>query len=136
MAYSLTPELITGNAMIDAEHKQLIDAINGLLDACSEGKGRKKISETMKFLQSYTKKHFGDEERLQLSSGYPDYVNHKGYHAFFIKKVDELSAKLNKEGPSVAIVAEINKTLADWLFTHIKTQDVKVAAHIRSKEGK
>ncbi len=136
MAYSLTPDLMTGNTLIDSEHRQLIDAINGLLDACSKGKGREEITRTMKFLQDYTKKHFGDEERLQLSSGYPDYTNHKSYHAYFIKKVDELSARLAKEGPSVAIVAEINRALADWLFNHIKTQDVKVAAHIRSREGK
>lgn len=134
MAYSLTPDLLTGNSMIDSEHRQLIEAVNALLDACAKGKGREEIKRTLVFLQDYTKKHFRDEENLQISSGYPDYANHKTYHAYFIRKVDELSAKLEKEGPSVVIVAEINKALADWLFTHIKTQDVKVAAHVRGRE--
>ena len=34
MAYTLTPDLLTGNATIDAQHRQLIQAINDLLAAC------------------------------------------------------------------------------------------------------
>ena len=29
--------LITGNEMIDSQHKELIGKINGLLDSCEEG---------------------------------------------------------------------------------------------------
>ena len=35
MAYQFTKDLETGNALIDSQHKQLIQAINDLLDACS-----------------------------------------------------------------------------------------------------
>ena len=34
MKYELTQELVTGNALIDSEHRQLFAAINDLLDAC------------------------------------------------------------------------------------------------------
>ena len=36
MRYELTKDLLTGNALIDSEHKQLFDAINALLDACAQ----------------------------------------------------------------------------------------------------
>ena len=39
MRYELTQELLTGNALIDTEHKQLFDAINALMDACARGPG-------------------------------------------------------------------------------------------------
>lgn len=41
MRYEMTKDLETGNALIDSEHRQLFKAVNDLLDACSQGKGRK-----------------------------------------------------------------------------------------------
>lgn len=86
MAYTFTKDLETGNPLIDSEHRQLIDAVNNLLAACSTGKGRAELANTAKFLQDYTAKHFGDEEKLQLQNQYPDYVNHRRYHEEFKKK--------------------------------------------------
>lgn len=59
MKYELTSDLMTGNSLIDAEHKQLFDAINDLMDACAQGVGREKIMSTTQFLNSYVNKHFG-----------------------------------------------------------------------------
>ena len=78
--YEFTSELETGNELIDSEHKELIDAINNLLLACGEGKGRGEIRKTLEFLNDYIAYHFSDEEKLQRQYGYPDYENHKRYH--------------------------------------------------------
>ena len=132
MAYSFTPDLLTGNTTIDSQHKELIAAINSLLEACSQGKGRAALSDTSKFLYDYTSKHFADEEKLQLASKYPDYANHKQYHEGFKQVVREISAQLDKEGPTIVLVGKVNNSIAGWLLNHIKKEDVKVAAHIRS----
>lgn len=132
MAYNWTADLETGNTKIDAQHKQLIAAINNLLDACSQGKGRNSLKETTSFLYDYTEKHFADEEKLQIASRYPDYVNHKQYHEGFKKVVRDLMAQLDAEGPTVVLVGKVNSSIAGWLLNHIKKEDVKVAAHIRS----
>lgn len=131
MAYTFTKDLETGNQLIDSEHRQLIEAINNLLAACGAGKGRAELSNTLKFFQDYTAKHFSDEEKLQLQSHYPDYVNHRRYHEDFKKVVAGICAKLDKEGPTVALVGEVNSTIAGWLINHIKKEDVKVAAHLK-----
>lgn len=133
MAYLFTKDLETGNALIDSEHKQLFDAMNHLLTACSSGKGRAELESTMKFLQDYTAKHFADEEKLQIQSKYPDYVNHKRYHDEFKRVVAQISAKLAKEGPTIAMVGEVNSTIGGWLVNHIKGEDKKVAAHVKSR---
>ena len=133
MAYMWSKDLETGNMLIDTQHKELIKAINDLLQACSAGKGRTEIEKTTKFLFDYTTKHFGDEERLQMQYRYPDMVNHKRYHEEFKRTVKDLSDQLNKDGPTVALVGKVNNSIAGWLINHIKVQDVKVAAHIRSK---
>lgn len=133
MAYAFTKDLETGNQLIDSEHRQLIDAINNLLTACASGKGRSELANTARFLQEYTAKHFSDEEKLQIQSRYPDYVNHKRYHDDFKKVVAGICEKLEKEGPTVALVGEVNGAIAGWLINHIKREDVKIAAHLKSR---
>ncbi|QIB70420.1 hemerythrin family protein [Aminipila butyrica] len=134
MKYTWSSDLETGNNTIDQQHKQLITAINDLLDACSQGRGRDALKETTKFLYDYTAKHFADEERLQLASQYPDYINHKQYHEGFKKVVAEIVDQLDKEGPTLALVSKVNTSIGGWLLNHIKKEDVKVAAHIQSKQ--
>lgn len=135
MAYDWTPDLETGNAVIDDQHKQLIRAINNLLDACSQGKGRNAMKSTTTFLYDYTSKHFADEEKLQILNQYPDYPNHKKYHEDFKKVVRDLMDQLDQEGPTIVLVGKVNSSIGGWLLNHIKKEDVKVAAHIRSKQA-
>ena len=132
MAYAWSAKLETGNATIDSQHKELIEAINKLLTACANRQGRVQIEETGKFLLNYTKRHFGDEEVLQIRSRYPDRINHKKYHEKFILVVKTLVEELDKTGPSVVLVSKINSAIAGWLINHITTEDVKVAAHIKA----
>ncbi|SHJ91028.1 hemerythrin [Hathewaya proteolytica DSM 3090] len=133
MAFIWSKELETGNTQIDGEHKQLIQAINDLLAACSSGKGRSEIEHTVDFLNQYTKTHFAHEQVLQIKSKYPDFVNHKRYHDEFIKVVDNITGRLKTEGATVQLVAEINKQLGNWLVNHIKREDTKVAKHIKEQ---
>ena len=132
MAYTLTPDLLTGNATIDAQHRQLIQAINDLLAACSEGRGRTELTKTTQFLYDYTSRHFADEEKLQMQSHYPDYPNHHQYHETFKKTVKDIMTRLEAQGPSISLVSEVNTAIGGWLLNHIKREDVKVAAHIRA----
>ena len=89
MRYELTQDLLTGNQLIDSEHRQLFDAINALMDACAQGAGRTKINETVQFLNSYVSKHFRDEEQLQLQSKYPGYNAHHTFHEGYKRELAE-----------------------------------------------
>lgn len=131
MAYAWKKEWETGNATIDSQHKELIKAINDLLEACAVGRGRNQIKNTSKFLLDYTKTHFSDEQKLQLKYGYPDYANHKKYHDTFVQVVKDINDELEKEGPTLVLVGKINTAIAGWLINHITKEDVKVAKHIR-----
>ena len=57
MKYELTPDLLTGSQQIDMQHRQLFEAVNRLMDACSMGKGRDQIQSTITFLSDYVVKH-------------------------------------------------------------------------------
>ncbi len=130
LTFTWTNDLATGNAQIDAEHKELIRASNNLLTACASGIGGSELEQTVEFLNQYTKTHFQHEEALQLEYQYPDYINHKRYHESFIRVVNDFSYRLITDGPTPQLVSEINRKLGGWLINHIKTEDVKVARHI------
>ena len=132
MAYQFTKDLETGYSVIDSEHRQLIDTINSLLDACSKGQGRAQLLKTAHFLLNYTEKHFLDEEALQMKNHYPDYARHKKIHDDFKKTAADLVKKIEKEGPSVVTVGQINTLLAGWLLNHIKGEDKKLANYLKS----
>ena len=66
-----------GVLIIDNQHKELCNRIDNLFNACKVGRGRNEISKTLEFLETYTIKHFSDEEKLQLNSTYPKYKEHK-----------------------------------------------------------
>ncbi len=99
MKYELTSDLMTGNSLIDAEHKQLFDAINDLMDACAQGVGREKIMSTTQFLNSYVNKHFGDEEKLQVQSKYPGYAAHKQFHDGYKRQLSQTDSGADRGGP-------------------------------------
>ena len=131
MRYELTKDLLTGNALIDSEHKQLFDAINALLDACAQGKGRDSLPKTGQFLNSYVAKHFSDEEQLQVSSKYPGYPAHKTFHDGYKRKLQDATDSLLRDGATVRALGEINQ-LAGILISHIRTEDRKLAQHLHS----
>lgn len=131
MAYTWSNDLTTGNAAIDAQHKQLIKAINDLVEACSSGKGRATVSSTLDFLIDYTAKHFHDEEKLQQQYRYPDFTNHRKLHEAFKVSVRELAKQLKTEGPTVILVGKVNSSIGGWFVNHIQREDKKVAGHIR-----
>ncbi len=131
-----TDDLSVGVELIDSEHKSLINAINDLFDACSKGLGRKKISDTLNFLQSYVNTHFSDEENLQIKCGYPEYTSHKKLHTEFIARVAEYSKQLETEGPNIALVANFNSFVSNWLIYHISREDKKIGQHISATNYK
>ncbi len=133
MNFIWTDDLATGNTLIDHEHKELIGIIGKLMDACQKGKGREEMMKTVRFLEDYTIKHFSDEEALQQKYRYPDFQNHLGYHAQFKATVAAIARKLQTEGASVSLLAEINLNVAKWFTNHIRVQDTKVAAYLKQQ---
>ncbi|MDR2102197.1 MAG: bacteriohemerythrin [Treponema sp.] len=135
MDYEWDSSLETGNELIDSQHKGLFEAINNLLETCRQGKGKEELSKSLDFLTQYTIKHFFDEEQLQQKHKYPDFPNHKGYHDGFKATVRDLAVRLIMKGVSDELIEEVKSKIGGWLVTHIKGQDVKVAAHIRAQNN-
>lgn len=122
--------LVTGNDMIDSQHKELIDKINKLLESCESGKDKLVAIKTLDYLADYTDFHFSAEEKLQEEIEYPGIEEHKKEHEKLRTVVKELYEMLEEEeGPSNAFVEQVNKNVIEWLYRHIKGFDRSVAEY-------
>ena len=136
MVYTWDSSLETGYEKIDNQHKQLVVAVNNLIEASSGGKGDNAVMETLEFLTGYAVKHFADEEKLQLQFDYPDYLNHKRIHDEFKVKVGELVTRVKKEGATADIICEVSNVIGAWLLNHIKGDDFRMAAFVKAADTK
>ena len=129
MTYELTKDLETGNAIIDNEHRQLLQAVNSLLDACKNGQGRDAVMPTLKFLLDYVDKHFAHEEQLQIKAGYPDFAAHKAFHQSYKAQLKEIASQITEDTLTIANMAKMNNHVAA-LVTHIRIDDKKLGAFL------
>lgn len=129
MKYELTKDLESGNTLIDQEHRELLAAVNQLMDACASGKGRAAIDPTVKFLLSYVDKHFADEERLQVQSKYPGYAAHKQFHESYKTTLRQIAGAIPAT-PSIADLSKLNAHIG-VLVAHIRSEDKRLAAYLR-----
>ena len=135
MAYQWDASLETGYEKVDKQHKQLIMALNSIIDASREGKGPSEIFKTLDFLTGYTIMHFSDEEKLMVKYDYPDYLTHKRYHDDFKITVGDLTQRLVREGPTGEMINTVTSAIGEWLLNHIKGDDFRMAAFVKVKSG-
>lgn len=130
--YHWDSTLETGYPKVDNQHKQLIAALNDLIDANKGGHGDSAILETLDFLVNYTMKHFSDEEALQVMYEYPEYAGHKRIHDDFKVTVGEIVKRVKDEGPSESLISEVCKSLGNWVVKHIRGDDFRMAAYVKA----
>ena len=58
MYAEFTENLVTGNEMIDSQHKELIEKINGLMKSCETHAELAVAVKTLNYLADYTEFHF------------------------------------------------------------------------------
>jgi methyl-accepting chemotaxis protein len=131
MRYIMDNSFLTGCALVDTQHKQLFDAINGLLEACEEGKGGEELKKALNFLSDYTVKHFFDEEQLLKKHGFTDLGHHHEFHESFKKTVRDMAHEFIFKGVSDALIEAVQHRIGAWLVEHIKGQDFRWAAELK-----
>lgn len=136
MIIEFDDNLITGNDMIDTQHKELITRIRQFVTSCENGEGQRKAVTMLDYLEEYTNFHFGEEEKLQESVGYPELKQHQAKHAEFKNSLKELHEFLeDSEGPTEEFVRQVERNVVEWLFNHIKTFDRSVAEFIFMRDS-
>jgi len=132
-----TESLAVGVDRIDEQHRELIERINNLRAAMSQGRSKEEIRETIGFLEAYVVVHFAAEEQAMLASAYPYEALHKAEHTAFIRDfavIKEKLERLEREGMITSFAAiETQRKLSDWLVNHIGKSDKVLGAYLNSR---
>ncbi len=76
MKLEFDKSLVTGNDMIDAQHKELIGKIDSLLTYCENGEEKVKAIKMLDYLAEYTDFHFGEEKLLHVVVSFQAMLGH------------------------------------------------------------
>ena len=128
---SWTASLEIGVRPIDAAHKHLIEFVNLVRTASKRQRStlngdRRLLNDLQALLQT----HFEREEDLMFGIDYPGVNTHMTIHSTLRSDFEEKIQESVRSGDPECAVSFI----AAWLVDHMKTEDTKLAAFIKSQK--
>jgi hemerythrin len=126
------PSMTTGVESVDAQHKQLITWLNGLLQAMSEGRGRGEIEDLLGKLGAYAATHFSHEEKCMAEHKCPVAEKNIAAHQDFVRTFTSFRDEFEQTGPTAHLTIRIESELMVWLTTHIMRVDTGLAVCVRA----
>lgn len=124
-------DMIIDHGSIDQDHRKLVDLVNELHTATSEGRGQTVVAKIMSELIFYTQDHLTREEHQMALVGFPGLAEHKQSHARFMVSMHELLEK--QAGGSITVASQLSSLLRDWLSIHIRRSDNALRIHLKNK---
>lgn len=124
-------DMSVGIDSIDNQHKHLVDLINDLYRAMSEGHSKDIMDSILMELVDYGKTHFKTEEDYFATYGYSDAAAHIKEHEAFLTTVGDLVDKYKRGEYKVSM--DTLHFLRDWITHHIKESDMAYTPFLQSK---
>jgi methyl-accepting chemotaxis protein len=115
------PVWLTGNPVIDADHKMLVQYVNDLNRAMLDGKGQDAASGILASLLQYTRDHFAREEVIWRDGGLTTLSQHQKIHADLVAKVEQFQRDF--VAGKAALTADLMSFLREWLIDHVFKTD-------------
>lgn len=135
MAYfEWADDMVIDNGLIDKDHHHLVDLVNELHTATSEGRGQEIVAAVIDKLIAYTVGHLQREEHLMESIHFKNLAQHKISHQKFIESLQSLQQKY-KDG-SITVASQLSTVLRDWLSLHIRRNDKELVALLKPHAAK
>lgn len=132
MPIEWTPDLVVGVTEIDDQHRQLFEAVNKLMAAMWDGKGKEETGNLLNFLASYVVNHFGMEAGLMKAANYPSYAEHKRLHEQFVQGLTELKKKYDGDEITASSCITVLDETCDWLRNHISKVDKALGTFVEN----
>jgi methyl-accepting chemotaxis protein len=117
-----TPQLATGQPIVDQQHKELFFRVGLLHEALQERREASLVSQLIGFLFDYTRTHFSEEEQMLAEAGYADLERHKGLHRALEARVQEFRRRADAGERLEA--NEVSEFTGNWLSEHITKVDM------------
>jgi hemerythrin-like metal-binding protein len=115
-----------GDAMIDRQHRRLVELINDVHDVCASPERADEIMRCITDMFLYAKEHFFDEEGLMERLCYPERESHSALHRAFVDKARALADECLAD---TMRAEDLLDYLVDWLRRHIALEDAQIVRH-------
>lgn len=122
-------EFSVGVPSIDHEHRELIESINGLIDAAHDGGSYDKVSGALGEIYTQIGAHFALEERIMRNARYDGYPEHKEDHEDLLDQLRDIMDRVDYDGAydEDRLCAELEQ----WFSVHFQTQDARLHQRLR-----
>jgi len=121
-----------GNALMDEQHRQLVEILERLLVLVNNTDDIGSIEHGQVELYGRAIKHFTDEELLMEIIAFPWLDDHKTAHHQFAGRLASLMARFQRGDLDFA--RQSLEGLHSWLLVHIKHDDKRYAAGLHCTE--
>ena len=132
---SWSKSLLIGVPAIDAQHKTLIERLNGVNQAVSVRQGARTVLQALDFMEEYAELHFNTEEALMQARAYPGLAEHLVQHGEFKNAVSAIQQDIHEEGSTPEIAEAIQNLLINWFVKHIQTVNRKLGKFLAKQQG-
>lgn len=116
-----------GIAVIDGQHREMLELVNRLLAGLHTGREHDELVETLRELVRATGHNIATEERLMQEHGLSP-AHHAEQHQRLLEAIRHFDLRLDAGG-----LAESTRWLREWLLGHIDEDDRPFAEMLRAR---
>lgn len=129
-------DLEGGIALVDNQHRQLIETANTFFIRYKCGHGDSAAAECLGFLEQYILYHFQTEEAFMTECAYPNYRPHQALHDAVSKEVKFRAVRLADSGFAPEGVADFYWFVCNWIRDHILVHDLEFSRFYHNFKSK
>lgn len=118
------PAYALGIPSVDAEHREMIQMINGVYARLEDPVDADLVSDVLGEIHAGIAAHFALEERLMREAGWREYAAHKQNHEELLDAIRDLMDGF-ADDPEAGR-RRLQKELADWFAVHFATFDARL----------
>jgi hemerythrin len=134
VALQWSSALSLGVPDLDAQHRELFERVDRLLDAMLHG-DRAEAPQLAAFLREHVVLHFAAEEQLMEDLCYREAARHAAEHQAFAASMIELDASFRTRGATAELVLRLEQEVVAWLRDHVYVADVALGRYIHATLG-
>jgi hemerythrin-like metal-binding protein len=123
------PEWDTGHALLDAQHRVVIQSYNRLAEALARGDPEQALVGLLDELVSLLRAHYGLEERVMAQAGYPGLGAHQACHARLAAQMDPLPGQVRRR--ELKLTPALLDFIEAVVFFHVHREDLDLAVFLR-----
>ncbi|MDX8407556.1 MAG: hemerythrin family protein [Mariprofundaceae bacterium] len=130
MAFAWSDDYSTGDAEVDAQHKQLFQYLAELEEHMEAGVTEDYLRKFLNHLGIYTRSHFCYEEILMRQKKCPIAKTNQVQHDKLLAAYKPDLQRFEAEGISDDLIKKLHDFLVSWLVNHILKIDTKLKGYV------